>query len=62
MAKALFTIVGAVIAIYVILMLVVYVLIPAVLVVLGSGAVVGGGHSALNYSKALRSSVEFERP
>ena len=54
--------IAGVVGIYLIYLFVVYVLLPGLAVLLGTGTLVGGGHSLFNYAKALKTNVAFERP
>ena len=55
-------IIGIVIGLYLLFLLVVYVIIPLVAVIASIGIAWGGGHSVVNYFKACRANIEFEKP
>ena len=54
--------IGIVIGLYVLFLVIVYIILPGVAIIASIGFAWGGGHSIVNYVKAFRSSVEFEKP
>ena len=57
-----FYIIAFLIAIYLIILAIQYILIPAIVIIISLGSLMGGGISFRNYFTSLKKNVYFEKP